>query len=198
MRGRDPDAAVFEDRTSTPSRTGDDPDREGLKGTPERVVRAYEEFFAGYAEDPVALLATTFEKTSACDEMIVLRDIRLESHCEHHIVPILGKAHVGHLPGERVVAISRLARLVEVFAKRMQIQEALTSQIADTIQDVLKPRGVGAVIEAAHQCMTTRGIRKPGVSLVTGRMLGRFRDDPTTRREFLSTIGAPWSAPHEG
>ena len=220
MKGRDMDAAVFGDRTSTaprassearrrPSRAeaevavrtliewaGDDPDREGLKGTPERVVRAYEEFFAGYAEDPAALLATTFEKTAAYDEMIVLRDIRLESHCEHHIVPILGKAHVGYLPGERVVGISKLARLVEVFAKRMQIQEALTSQIADTIQDVLKPRGVGVVIEAAHQCMTTRGIRKPGVSLVTSRMLGCFRDDPTTRREFLSMIGAQGSAPH--
>ena len=218
------DAAVFEDRTSTPSRTGsktrrkthrrpnrseaelavrtliewagDDPDREGLKGTPERVVRAYEEFFAGYAEDPVASLATTFENTAACDEMIVLRDIRLESHCEHHIVPILGKAHVGYLPGDRVVGISKLARLVEVFAKRMQIQEALTSQIADTIQAALEPRGVGVVIEAAHQCMTTRGIRKPGVNLVTSRMLGSFRDDPTTRREFLTMIGPRGSAPN--
>ncbi len=213
------DSAVVEHRSSTPSRTGpgarrrprraeaeaavrtliewagDDPDREGLKGTPERVVRAYEEFFAGYAEDPVALLATTFEKTAACDQMIVLRDIRLESHCEHHIVPILGKAHVGYLPAKRVVGISKLARLVEALAKRMQIQEALTSQIADTIQDVLKPRGVGVVIEAAHQCMTTRGIRKPGVTMVTSRMLGSFRDDPTTRREFLSMIGTRGSAP---
>ena len=220
MKGRDMDAAVFGDRTSTaprassearrrPSRAeaevavrtliewaGDDPDREGLKGTPERVVRAYEEFFAGYAEDPAALLATTFEKTAAYDEMIVLRDIRLESHCEHHLVPILGKAHVGYLPADRVVGISKLARLVEAFAKRMQIQEALTSQIADTIQEVLKPRGVGVVIEAAHQCMTTRGVRKPGVTLVTSRMLGCFRDDPTTRREFLSMIGAQGSAPH--
>lgn len=176
---------------------GDDPDREGLKGTPERVVRAYEEFFAGYREDPVALLATTFEETAAYDEMIVLRDIRLESHCEHHIVPILGKVHIGYLPSGRVVGISKLARLVEVFAKRMQIQEALTSQIADTIQEVLKPRGVGVVIEAAHQCMTTRGIRKPGVSMVTSRLLGSFRDDPTTRREFLAMIGSPRSAPHE-
>ena len=180
---------------------GDDPDREGLKGTPARVVRAYEEFFTGYAEDPVvlvmtALLATTLETTAAYDEMIVLRDIRLESHCEHHIVPILGKAHVGYLPAERVVGISKIARLVEAFAKRMQIQEALTSQIADTMQDVLRPRGVGVVIEAAHQCMTTRGIRKPGVSLVTSRMLGCFRDELTTRREFLSMIGARGSAPH--
>ncbi len=221
MKGWDMAAAVLEDRTSTPSLTdsearrrpsrseaevavrtliewaGDDPDREGLKGTPERVVRAYEEFFAGYAEDPVVLLATTFEKAAACDDMIVLRDIRLESHCEHHIVPVLGKAHVGYLPAERVVGISKLARLVEVFAKRMQIQEVLTSQIADTIQEVLEPRGVGVVIEAAHQCMTTRGIRKPGVSLVTSRMLGRFRDDPTTRREFLPMIGARRSAPPE-
>ena len=216
------DSAVVEHRTSTPSRTGsaarrrprraeaeaavrtliewagDDPDREGLKGTPDRVVRAYEEFFAGYGEDPVALLATTLQKTAACDQMIVLRDIRLESHCEHHIVPILGKAHVGYLPAERVVGISKLVRLIEVFAKRMQIQEALTSQIADTIQDVLKPRGVGVVIDAAHQCMTTRGIHKPGVSLVTSRMLGCFRDDPTTRREFLSMIGAQGGTPHGG
>ena len=220
MKGRDMDSAVVEHRTSTPPRTGseprrrprraeaeaavrtliewagDDPDREGLKGTPARVVRAYEEFFAGYADDPIALLATTFDKSAAYDEMIVLRDIRLESHCEHHIVPILGKAHVGYLPAERVVGISKIARLVEAFAKRMQIQEALTSQIADTMQDVLRPRGVGVVIEAAHQCMTTRGIRKPGVSLVTSRMLGCFRDDPTTRREFRSMIGARESAPH--
>ncbi len=172
---------------------GDDPEREGLAGTPERVVRAYEEFFAGYNEDPVALLSTTFEETAAYDEMIVLRDIRLESHCEHHIVPILGKAHVGYLPAGRVVGISKLARLVEVFAKRMQIQEALTSQIADTIQEVLKPRGVGVVIEAAHQCITTRGIRKPGVSMITSRMLGSFRDDSATRRQFLAMIGSPRS-----
>ena len=176
---------------------GDDPDREGLAGTPERVVRAYEEFFAGYNEDPVVLLARTFEETAAYDEMIVLRDIRLESHCEHHMVPILGKAHIGYLPAGRVVGISKLARLVEVCAKRMQIQEALTAQIADTIQEVLKPRGVAVVIEAAHQCMTTRGIRKPGVSMVTSRMLGCFRDDPATRREFLAMIASPRSAPHE-
>ena len=169
---------------------GDDPDREGLIGTPERVVRAYEEFFAGYNEDPVALLAKTFEDAVVYDEMIVMRDIRLESHCEHHIVPILGKAHIGYMPAGRVVGISKLARLVEVFAKRMQIQETLTAQIADTIQDVLKPRGVGVIIEAAHQCMTTRGIRKPGVSMVTSRMLGSFRDDLETRREFIATIGS--------
>jgi len=172
---------------------GDDPDREGLVGTPERVVRAYEEFFAGYNEDPAALLATTFEETAGYDEMIVLRDIRLESHCEHHIVPILGKAHIGYLPASRVVGISKLARLVEAFGKRMQIQEALTSQIADTLQEGLKPHGVGVVSEAAHQCMTTRGIRKPGVSMVTSRMLGSFRNDPATRREFLAMIGNPRS-----
>ena len=168
---------------------GDDPDREGLVDTPNRVVRAYEEFFAGYFEDPVAMLTTTFEETADYNEMIVIRDIRLESYCEHHIVPILGKAHIGYLPANRVVGISKLARVVEVFAKRMQIQETLTAQIAGTIQDVLKPRGVGVVIEAAHQCMTTRGIRKPGVSMVTSRMLGSFRDDPTTRQEFLSIVG---------
>ncbi len=170
---------------------GDDPDREGLVDTPNRVVRAYKEFFAGYYEDPVAMLATTFEETAHYDEMIVMRDIRLESHCEHHMVPILGKAHIGYLPSGRVVGISKLARVVEVFAKRMQIQETLTAQIADTIHQVLKPRGIGVIIEAAHQCMTTRGVRKPGVSMVTSRMLGLFRDDPTTRQEFLSNIGSP-------
>ena len=168
---------------------GDDPDREGLVDTPNRVVRAYEEFFAGYNEDPVAMLTTTFDETADYNEMIVIRDIRLESYCEHHIVPILGKAHIGYLPANRVVGISKLARVVEVFAKRMQIQETLTAQIAGTIQDVLKPRGVGVVIEAAHQCMTTRGIHKPGVSMVTSRMLGSFRDDPMTRQEFLSIVG---------
>ena len=168
---------------------GDDPDREGLVDTPNRVVRAYEEFFAGYHEDPVSMLTTTFEETADYNEMIVIRDIRLESYCEHHIVPILGKAHIGYLPANRVVGISKLARVVEVFAKRMQIQETLTAQIAGTIQDVLKPRGVGVVIEAAHQCMTTRGIHKPGVSMVTSRMLGSFRDDPMTRQEFLSIVG---------
>ena len=167
---------------------GDNPDREGLVGTPERVVRAYKEFFAGYEKDPVSLLTKTFEETAVYDEMIVLRDIRLESHCEHHIVPILGKVHIGYLPAGRVVGISKLARLVEVFAKRMQIQETLTSQIADTIQDVLKPHGVGVVIEAAHQCMTTRGIRTPGVSMVTSRMLGSFREDLETRREFIAAL----------
>ena len=168
---------------------GDDPDREGLRDTPKRVAKAYQEFFAGYKEDPAVILGATFEETADYDGIVVLRDIRLESHCEHYIVPILGKVHIAYLPAGRVVGISKLARLVEVFAKRLQIQEALTSQIADTIQKVLEPQGVGVVIEAAHQCMTTRGIRKPGVSMVTSRMLGTFRDDPAMRREFLDMIG---------
>ena len=170
---------------------GDSPEREGLIGTPERVVRAYKEFFAGYDQDPIKALGATFEETADYDDMVILKDIRLESHCEHHIVPIIGKVHIGYLPNGRVVGISKLARLVEVFAKRMQIQETLTAQITDTISEVLEPRGVGVVIQAAHQCMTTRGIRKPGVSMVTSRMLGAFRDDANTRREFLAMIGNP-------
>lgn len=173
---------------------GDDPDREGLIGTPDRVARAYEEFFAGYRQDPGALLRTTFEEVAGYDEMIVLRDIRLETHCEHHLVPILGKVHIGYLPAGRVVGISKLARVVDAYAKRMQIQETLTGQIATTIQKVLKPLGVGVVIEAAHQCMTTRGVHKPGVTMVTSHMLGAFRDDPTTRREFMSLLQAPRTA----
>jgi GTP cyclohydrolase I len=170
---------------------GDDPEREGLVDTPARMVRAYEEFFVGYEVDPVQLLERTFEETADYDEMVVLRDIRLESHCEHHVVPILGRAHVAYLPARRVVGISKLARVVDAFAKRLQIQERLTAQIADTIQAVLQPRGVAVVVEAAHQCMTTRGIHRPGVTTVTTRMLGVFRDDPTTRREFLAMIGNP-------
>ncbi len=169
--------------------TGDDPDREGLVDTPARVARAYEEFFAGYALDPVDLLARSFEETDGYDEMVVLRDIRLESHCEHHMVPIIGKAHVAYLPNGRVVGISKLARVVEAYAKRLQIQEKLTAQVANSINDVLKPKGVAVVIEAAHQCMTTRGVHKPGVTMVTSRMLGAFRDDAATRREFLAMIG---------
>lgn len=169
--------------------TGDDPDREGLVDTPARVVRAYEEFFAGYAIDPVEILARSFEETDGYDEMVVLRDIRLESHCEHHMVPIIGRAHVAYLPAGRVVGISKLARVVEIYAKRLQIQEKLTAQVANTINDVLKPKGVAVVVEAAHQCMTTRGIHKPGVTMVTSRMLGAFRDDAATRREFLAMIG---------
>ena len=168
---------------------GDDPTREGLIDTPGRVARAYEEFFAGYDVDPVALLERTFEETDGYDEIVLLRDIRLESHCEHHMVPILGRAHVAYLPHRRVVGISKLARVVDAYAHRLQIQEKLTAQIANTIQQVLEPRGVAVVIEAAHQCMTTRGVHKPGVTMVTSRMLGAFRDDPTTRREVLSMIG---------
>ena len=168
---------------------GDDPDREGLLETPSRVVRAYEEFFAGYAQDPREILAKTFSEVEGYDEMIVMNDIRFESHCEHHMVPIIGKAHVGYLPDKRVIGISKLARLVEVYARRLQVQEKMTVQIADALQEVLKPKGVAVVIEAAHQCMTTRGVHKPGVGLVTSRMVGAFRDDPSTRREFLAVIG---------
>jgi GTP cyclohydrolase IA len=167
---------------------GDDPDREGLKDTPARVARSYEQFFKGYEEDPVALLARTFEETEGYDEMVVLRDIRIESHCEHHMVPIIGRAHVAYLPGTRVVGISKLARVVDAYAKRFQIQEKMTAQIANTIQEVLQPRGVAVVIEANHQCMSTRGVHKPGASMVTSRMLGAFRDDPSTRRELLAMI----------
>jgi GTP cyclohydrolase I len=170
---------------------GDDPDREGLLGTPSRVVRAYEEFFAGYEEDPVSLLQRTFEETDGYDEMVVLRDIRFESHCEHHMVPIIGRAHIAYLPRRRVVGISKLARVLEVYSRRLQIQEKLTAQIANTINDVLQPKGVGVVIDASHQCMTTRGVHKPGMSMVTSHMLGTFRSDPRTRREFLAIISSP-------
>lgn len=170
---------------------GDNPNRDGLLGTPERVVRAYEEFFSGYDEDPMEMLQKTFSETEGYDEMVVLRDIDFHSHCEHHIVPIIGKAHVGYLPSERVVGISKLARVIETFARRLQIQEKLTAQIANTLEEVLQPKGVAVVVEAVHQCMTTRGVKKQGVSLVTSRMLGQFRDDAKTRREFLSIIGNP-------
>jgi len=170
---------------------GDDPSREGLLGTPNRVVRAYEEFFAGYQEDPSEQLGRTFDETGGYDEMVVLRDIEFFSHCEHHIAPIIGKAHIGYLPDKRVLGISKLARLVETFARRLQIQEKLTAEIANTLNDALHPKGVAVVIEAVHQCMTTRGVKKPGVSLVTSRMLGSFREDEKTRREFLSIIGNP-------
>ncbi len=170
---------------------GDDPTREGLLDTPDRVVRSYEEFFAGYTIDPVALLERTFEETDGYDEIVLLRDIRLESYCEHHMVPIIGRAHVAYLPHRRVVGISKLARVVEAYGKRLQIQEKLTSQIANTINDVLQPKGVAVVIEAEHQCMSTRGVHKSGVSMVTSRMLGAFRDDPTTRRELLTMIARP-------
>ncbi|GAC1348140.1 MAG: GTP cyclohydrolase I FolE [Acetobacteraceae bacterium] len=169
---------------------GDDPDREGLRDTPARVVRSYAELFAGYETDPVALLERTFEEVQGYDEIVLLRDIRLESHCEHHMVPIIGRCHIAYLPNNRVVGISKLARVADAYAKRLQIQERLTVQIADTIDQVLQPRGVGVVIEAGHQCMSTRGVHKPGVSMVTSRMTGCFRDDPTTRRELLSMIGS--------
>ena len=168
---------------------GDDPAREGLRDTPARVTRAYEEFFAGYGQDPREILKRTFSEVEGYDEMIVMNDIRFESHCEHHMVPIIGKAHIGYLPDRRVVGISKLARLVEVYARRLQVQEKMTVQIADTLQEILQPRGVAVVIEAAHQCMTTRGVHKPGVGLVTSRMVGAFRDDPSTRREFLAVLG---------
>ncbi len=168
---------------------GDDPEREGLRDTPSRVARAYREFFVGYATDPLALLERTFEETDGYDEIVLLRDIRLESTCEHHMAPIIGRVHVAYLPHRRVVGISKLARVVDAYAKRLQIQEKLTAQIANTIQEVLEPRGVAVVVEAAHQCMTTRGVHKPGVTMVTSRMLGAFRDNPATRRELLSMIG---------
>jgi len=170
---------------------GDDPERPGLRGTPDRVVRSFEEFFRCYDTDPVELLQRTFDEINGYDEIVMLKDIRFESHCEHHMAPIIGKAHIAYLPDHRVIGISKLARLVEVYAKRLQIQEKMTAQIAGTLSDVLQPKGVAVVIEAAHQCMTTRGVHKPGVSMVTSTMLGAFRDDPTTRREFLSMIGAP-------
>src|SRR5689334_17625830 len=168
---------------------GENPDREGLIDTPARVVRSYEEFFAGYDVDPVALLERTFEETDGYDEIVLLRDIRLESHCEHHMVPIIGKVHIGYLPDKRVVGISKLARVVDAYARRLQIQEKLTAQIANTLQEVLQPRGVAVVVEASHQCMTTRGVHKSEVAMVTSRMLGAFRDNGETRREFLTMIG---------
>ncbi|MGE5165199.1 MAG: GTP cyclohydrolase I FolE [Sphingobacteriales bacterium] len=165
---------------------GDDPERDGLTETPTRVVRAFEEFFVGYTQNPVEILQKTFEEIEGYDEMIVLRGIRFESHCEHHLAPIVGQAWVAYVPSGRVVGISKLARLVEVYAKRLQIQEKMTAQIANTINDVLKPQGVGVIIKASHHCMTTRGVHKPESDLVTSRMLGCFRDNPLTRQEFLS------------
>ena len=168
---------------------GDDPDREGLVDTPDRVVRSYEEFFSGYAADPKVILERTFEEVEGYDEIVLLRDIRLESHCEHHMVPIIGKAHVAYMPHRRVVGISKLARLVEAYAKRLQIQEKLTSQVANAIDEILQPLGTAVVVEAAHQCMTTRGVQKAGVTMVTSRMLGTFRENGETRRELLAMIG---------
>ncbi len=170
---------------------GDDPGREGLRDTPGRVARAYGEWFRGYGEDPEADLQRTFEEVEGYDEMVVLRDIRFESYCEHHLAPIIGHAHVGYMPTNRVVGISKLARVVDSYAKRLQVQEKMTAQIANAIAGVLQPKGVAVVIEAEHQCMSTRGVHKPGVSMVTSTMLGVFRDDASTRREFLAAIGNP-------
>ncbi|MEX0708445.1 MAG: GTP cyclohydrolase I FolE [Woeseia sp.] len=167
---------------------GEDPSREGLIDTPARVARAYEDWFGGYKVDPVRYLKRTFEEVEGYDEMIVLRDISFESHCEHHMAPIIGKAHVGYLPNSKVVGISKLARVVETFARRFQVQEKMTAQIANCIQDVLKPKGVGVVINASHQCMTTRGVHKDDVTMVTSQMLGLFRKDARTRSEFLNMI----------
>lgn len=167
---------------------GEDPDREGLLETPKRVVEAYSDWYSGYAIDPRAYLRRTFEEMGGYDEMVVLRDIEFESHCEHHMAPIIGRAHVGYLPTTKVVGISKLARVVDVFARRFQVQEKMTAEIARCINDVLQPRGVGVVIEAAHECMTTRGVHKRGVSMITSKMLGSFRTDARTRSEFLTFI----------
>jgi GTP cyclohydrolase IA len=184
-----PPRAVAEDAVRTLIRwSGDDPDREGLIGTPARVVRAYEEWFAGYFEDPREYLKRTFEQVGGYDEIVLLRNIRFESHCEHHMAPIIGRAHIGYLPRDRVVGISKLARLVDVYAKRLQVQEKMTAEIAGCLNGVLKPVGVGVVVEAAHECMTTRGVHKTDVTMVTSCMLGVFRTRAETRNEFLSAI----------
>ena len=167
---------------------GEDPTREGLRDTPKRVVEAYRDWFSGYAIDPAAYLRRTFEEVAGYDELIVLRDIEFESFCEHHMAPIIGRAHVGYLPTDKVVGISKLARVVDAYARRFQVQEKLTAEIAQCIQGVLKPRGVGVVIDAVHQCMTTRGVHKRGVSMITSQMLGTFREDARTRAEFLRFI----------
>jgi GTP cyclohydrolase I len=172
---------------------GDDPSREGLRDTPARVARAYEDWFSGYADDPVVFLQRTFEEVDGYDEMVVLRDIRFESHCEHHLAPIIGRAHVGYLPDRKVVGISKLARVVDAYARRLQVQEKMSAQIANCIQHILEPKGVAVVIEAAHQCMTTRGVHKTGVTMVSSMMLGAFREDSRTRREFLAMIQRPVS-----
>jgi len=169
---------------------GEDPDRDGLIETPDRMVRAYREYFAGYEEDPEEVLRKTFTEVDGYDEMIVLRGVTFESHCEHHIAPIIGRVWIGYIPNKRVVGISKLARVVEIFSKRLQIQERLTAQIANTVNEVLKPCGVAVVVKAAHHCMIDRGVRKRGADLVTSRMLGVFRDQPATRQEFLSLVNA--------
>ena len=168
---------------------GDNPEREGLKETPKRVIRSYKDFFSGYNLDPREILSKKFKEVDGYDEIIILKDIRLESHCEHHMVPFIGTAHVGYLPQKKVVGLSKLARLVEAFAKRLQIQEKLTAQIANAIDEVLQPKGVGVIIEASHLCVATRGIHKPDSKMVTSRMLGSFRNDQATRKEFLDLVG---------
>jgi GTP cyclohydrolase I len=169
--------------------TGDDPGREGLVATPSRVVKAFEEWYSGYAQDPRDYLRRTFDEVGGYDEIVLLRNVRFESHCEHHMAPVIGRVHIGYLPRNRVVGISKLARLVDVYAKRLQTQEKMTAEIAGCLEAVLNPFGVAVVVEGEHQCMTTRGVHKPGVSMVTSRMLGAFRDQPQTRQEFLSAIG---------
>jgi len=175
---------------------GDDPSREGLADTPARVAKAFEEWFSGYDQDPEGYLARTFEEVAGYDDMVILRDIRFESHCEHHLAPIIGRVHVGYLPTNKVVGISKLARVVEAFSRRLQVQEKMNAQIAHCIERVLEPKGVAVVIEAAHQCMTTRGVHKTGVTMVTSTMLGAFRDNSDTRREFLNIIGNPANREH--
>jgi GTP cyclohydrolase I len=170
---------------------GEDPDRPGLRATPGRVASAYEEWFGGYRQDPVEILRTTFDETGGYDEVVLLRDVGFVSHCEHHLAPIVGRAHVAYLPDRRVVGISKLARVVDVFARRLQVQERMTAEIADAIQEALEPRGVAVVVEATHQCMTTRGVCKPGSLMVTSRLTGVFRDDPSVKREVLALIGRP-------
>ncbi len=187
-----PSREAAEDAVRTLIRwAGDNPGREGLLGTPHRVTKSYQEYFAGYDIDPMELLQRTFEEVDGYDEMVLLRDIPFESHCEHHLAPIIGKAHVAYMPRSRVVGISKLVRVVDAYARRLQIQEKMTAQIANAIEEVLEPKGVAVVIEAAHQCMTTRGVHRPGVAMVTSRMLGLFRSDARTRRELLALIGNP-------
>lgn len=170
---------------------GDDPAREGLRDTPARVTRAYEEYFAGYAKNPASALSRTFKEVEGYDEMIVLRDIQFNSHCEHHMAPFSGRVHIAYIPRSKVLGISKLARLVEIYARRLQIQEKLTAQIATALNDTLKPHGVAVVVEAVHSCMTTRGVMKPGTALLTSHLLGSFRSDPRTRQEFFSLLKVP-------
>ncbi|MFQ5437364.1 MAG: GTP cyclohydrolase I FolE [Paracoccaceae bacterium] len=205
MNIHDPDIETEKDGTRLPARpsraeaeaavrtllrwAGDDPDREGLRETPARVTRAYGDWFRGYDEDPVAMLRRTFGEVEGYDEMVTLRDIRFESYCEHHMAPIIGRAHVAYVPDGRVVGISKLARVVDAFAKRFQVQEKMNAQIANTLYSVLKPRGVAVVLEGEHHCMSTRGVHKAGVAMITSRMLGAFQTDPDLRRDFMALIG---------